>query len=140
MEALQIITLWCIVVSLLFVLAIERYAGHIRRSPLAAWRRWSIPLPIFLLAGGNLDGVFCLEAYLKAHPGVISFRDAKTDAWHVDVLFSAGLLGMMILPLLLSQSLKDARHIAPSIWILFFAWVVLVWCPMAVSTGVPLQD
>jgi hypothetical protein len=135
-----LITLWGTILSMPLIVGFERYACHIHGKPLATWQRWSIPLPIFLIAGSNLDGALCLKAYQNAHPGAFVFRNATTDAWHVDVLFSAGLLGMLLLPLCLSRNFKDARYVTPVVWLGFFVWLILVGVPMCLSTGVPLQD
>ena len=67
-------------------------------------------------------------------------RSGKSDAGHVGTLFVAGLANMFFLPLFLSHDFKEMRLLTPVIWMLLIVWMFIVWVPMALSTGVPLQD
>ena len=86
-------------------------------------------------------GVLSLQAYLETHPNSSSpLRYPENQAWSATRFFTFGLLGIILLLISISSKLRHLLLLAPIFWLGYLLWLFLVWFPLALFTGVPLQN
>ena len=137
----MLLTLWVTLLSMLLIVGLERFACRIRSSPLAAWQRWLIPLPLILLVGWNLDEVFNLQAWLETHPNGFPIRYTKNHAARDSIPFAgAAVICAVLIPFTLSNTFRKMGCIVPVFWCGYFLWNFFVLIPLMLGTGFPFKQ
>ena len=136
----MLLTLWVTLLSMLLIVGLERFACRIRSSPLAAWQRWLIPLPLILLLGWNLDDVLSLQAWSETQPIGFPFRVTGNGAWDTFRFFGLGFICAGLIPFTMSNTLRKMGDIVPLFWFGYFLWLIFVLGWLALNTGFPLKQ
>jgi len=140
MTVLVILTAVVTGVSLLLILAIEHDAVRCIGGRLPFIRRILIPIPIISLLAGNLSRVWSLRCFLDEHLSAVPVSYSGNEAWSSDWIGILGLVAALIMPWLLTGSAKGVSNLVWLVWGGHFVWLVVAWLPLALLTGVPLQD
>ena len=140
MIAQVIVAIYAVVGSGLTIAVVERFALRAQGGNIPCWRRLLIALPPVLFFVGNLDAILSLNAFIESHPGTLPHRYPGNQAWNTDRLFYAALGAAFLVPFItVFPFLKSLRAVVP-IWFAYFVWMMAVFCPVGLATGVPLQD
>jgi hypothetical protein len=127
-------------VSFLLVRDLERRAEAVSGTPLHRWQRLLIRLPIIFFLAANLDDVLSLHSYMRTHPYALPIRYSGNRAWETERGLYAGLISIAILPFLLTRYPGRALRLVPSMCGGHTLWLIFIYGPLLLATGVPLQD
>lgn len=134
------VLVYVILASTCFVWAAEKTAQKFNGQPLRRWQRFLLPAPIIVFLLANLDGLWSLWVYLDTHPGAVADRVSETLAWDSDRLFVVGGALALVMPFLLVRPAWKAVGFAPILWVAHLLWMVFVYAPLLLMSGVPLRD
>jgi hypothetical protein len=134
------VLVYVILASTLFVWSAEKTAEKFNGKPLQRWQRLLVPVPILIFLVANLDGLWSLWVYLETHPGVVAARYSENQAWSADRFFYVGAGVALVLPFLLVRPAWKAVGFAPILWAAHLVWMLIVWAPLLLISGVPLRN
>ena len=129
----MILVIWVTVLSALLIAGFEWDFQKVTRQKFSLWKRWLLPLPIFLFLASNLYGVLNLRAWLETHPNGLPIRYPENKVWHSDQFATAALSAMAVIPLFLCTRPILFGRIALVYWIAHFMWAFLVLLPLMLA-------
>ena len=138
------ITLWVTVLSVFTLLVLEKLAKRIYGAPLVRWQRLLLPVFMFGLLSWNLTEVLALGTWTETHPGEAAIRYASNqirNPYELGLILGC-FIALLFIPSLvgLSSTFWRVAHFSVLWWFFHLLWLFFVLFPLALFTGMPLQD